>query len=241
MRDASLRWGLGIGGVGSALGIVVLFISARLLPVSATDTNQSFELAMTLILTLLVIRFGMLGVMLSGAYYAGVRVERERLEGLEAPREQGQGGEEAGAQPAMGAGMDRRGSLIAGVVVMFCYWLVSTLFTLLVPPAPQSATTRGSALDIVETALLSGVLFLTFGAAMGSLGGRSARARAGISGAFGTGGAGRSLLDRIAIPPLAPSQPISSQSVAPPAAPTPTPATSVDASVAPQPPVSRSE
>ena len=240
MRDASLRWGLGIGGVGSALGIVVLFISARLLPVSATDTNQSFELEMTLILTLLVIRFGMLGVMLSGAYYAGVRVERERLEGLEAPREQG--GEEAGAQPAMGAGMDRRGSLIAGVVVMFCYWLVSTLFTLLVPPAPQSATTRGSALDIVETALLSGVLFLTFGAAMGSLGGRSARARAGISGAFGgTGGAGRSLLDRIAIPPLAPSQPISSQSVAAPPTAMPTPATPVDAPVAPPPPLSRAE
>ena len=76
---------------------------------------------------------------------------------------------------------------------MFCYWLVSTLFGLLVPPAPQSAATRGSALDIAETALLSGALFLTFGAAMGSLGGRSVRARAGISGAFGglVGWAGR--------------------------------------------------
>ncbi len=238
MRDASLRWGLGIGGVGSALGIVVLFIAARLLPVSATDTNQSFELAMTLILTQLVIRFGMLGVMLSGAYYAGVRVERERLEGLAALREQE--GEVAGALPAAGTGAsaDRRGSLIAGVIVMFCYWLVSTLFGLLVPPAPQSAATRGSALDIAETALLSGALFLTFGAAMGSLGGRSVRARAGISGAFGgtsgMGGAGRSLLDRIAIPPLAPSQSVA----APPAA---TPAASVDAPVAPQSPHSSGE
>jgi multisubunit Na+/H+ antiporter MnhC subunit len=241
MRDASLRWGLGIGGAGSALGIVVLFIAARLLPVSATDTNQSFELAMTLILTQLVIRFGMLGVMLSGAYYAGVRVERERLEGLEALRERD--GEATGALPAAGTGAitDRRGSLIAGVIVLFCYWLVSTLFGLLVPPAPQSVTTRGSALDIVETALLSGALFLTFGAAMGSLGGRSARARAGVSGAFGgTTGVGRSLLDRIAIPPLAPSQSVS-QSVAAPAAPTPTPATSADAPVAPHPPHRSSE
>lgn len=233
MRDASLRWGLGIGGAGSALGIVVLFIAARLLPVSATDTNQSFELAMTLILTQLVIRFGMLGVMLSGAYYAGVRVERERLEGLEALREQG--------DEAAGASADRRGSLIAGVIVMFCYWLVSTLFGLLVPPAPQSATTRGSALDIVETALLSGALFLTFGAAMGSLGGRSARTRAGVSGAFGgMGGAGRSLLDRIAIPPLAPSQSVS-QSVAPPPTTTPTPAPPADAPVAPHPPATHAE
>lgn len=239
MRDASLRWGLGIGGAGSALGIVVLFIAARLLPVSATDTNQSFELAMTLILTQLVIRFGMLGVMLSGAYYAGVRVERERLEDLEALR--GQDGEATGALPATGASADRRGSLIAGVIVMFCYWLVSTLFGLLVPPAPQSVTTRGSALDIVETALLSGALFLTFGAAMGSLGGRSARTRAGVAGAFGGAGkTGRSLLDSIAIPPLAPSQSVS-QSVAAPVAPTPTPAASADAPVAPQPPASRAE
>jgi len=237
MRDASLRWGLGIGGVGSALGIVVLFIASRLLPISATDTNQSFELAMTLILAQLVIRFGMLGVMLSGAYYAGVRVERERLEGLEALREQG--GEAAGAQPMMGTNVDRRGSLVAGVIVMFCYWLVSTLFGLLVPPAPQSAATRGSAFDIVESAILSGVLFMTFGAAMGSLGGRSARARAGIPGAVGGAGrSGRSLLDSIAIPPLAPSQSVS-QSMAPP--PATTPAASVDAPVAPQSPYSSGE
>jgi multisubunit Na+/H+ antiporter MnhC subunit len=240
MRDASLRWGLGIGGVGSALGIVVLFIASRLLPISATDTNQSFELAMTLILTQLVIRFGMLGVMLSGAYYAGVRVERERLEGLAALREQGQGGEAAGAQLAAGAtSADRRGSLIAGAIVMFCYWLVSTLFGLLVPPAPQTAATRGSALDIVESAVLSGVLFMTFGAAMGSLGGRSARARMGIAGAFGAAGkTGRSLLDSIAIPPLTPPPSVSQSVAAPPAAP---PVASADAPVAPQSPHSSGE
>lgn len=226
MRDASLRWGLRIGGAGSALGIVVLFIAARLLPISATDTNQSFELVMGLILIQVLIGFGMFGVMLSGAYYAGVRVERERLAAL---REE-EGGEAAGALPMAGAGATRRDSLIAGVIVMLCYWFVSTLFGLLVPPVPQSAATRGSAFDIVERALVSGVFFLIFGAAMGSLGGRSGRARAGMPGA--SGGMGRSLLDRIAIPPLAPPQSVSQSVVMAPDAPMPMPAPLAEAAEA---------
>jgi hypothetical protein len=198
MRDTSVRWGLGIGGVGSALGIVVLFIAAHLLPISATDTNQSFELVMGLILIQVLVGFGMFGVMLSGAYYAGVRVERDRLAAL---REQQEG---AGGAPMTTTSADRRGSLIAGLIVMLCYWFVSTLFGLLVPPLPQTPATRGSALDIAERALLSGVFFLVFGAAMGSFGGRSARARVdGVSGA--SGGTGQSLFDRIVLPPRTPA------------------------------------
>src|SRR5262249_43949591 len=99
-----------------------------------------------------------LGIVLGLSYYAGLRVGMDLL----------QEPEQDGISPA-----DRLGPVLAGGLVMFLYWLITTLYVYVFPPFG----TRDSSLKAFLTHLLLGAVFIGLGAGLGGLGGRSPAAR----------------------------------------------------------------
>ncbi len=177
MREASLRWGLGMGAAAAALGAFALVAGALLSPISKTTTAMAVVFA-------LAIRYGLvlvaLGISLGFAYYAGMRVGRDRLLHNQV---------EGNATPVDEASVrsDRLDAAIAGGLTMVCYTIITTLYILVLPPAQQSAATQTSVGQVLVSRLVFAVIFVAFGAGLGGLGARAAAAR--------------SLLDRIVVTP----------------------------------------
>jgi hypothetical protein len=190
MRDSTLRWGLGMGLAGAALGIVTLVLGAVFLPIPQDSTAETVAAA---ILIRGILALVALGITLGLAYYAGLRVERDRV--------RGEGASQRGDTASFQA---RSGSLIAGFLVSFCWWFGTTLTGYLLPLLPQTASS-GASLSDFEQRLIWGALVTIIGTGLGGLGSR-------------TIAAGR-LLDRIVVSPTATTVPLASSAY--PAPPTP--------------------
>src|SRR5215467_7447758 len=110
MRDATFRWGLGMGLASAALGVFALLAGAFFfsIPLASTADTVAVDILVRCMLALLA-----LGFALGLAYYAGLQVERDRIRHLP----------EASATTALNAtAQDRIGSLTAGLLVTFCWW-----------------------------------------------------------------------------------------------------------------------
>ena len=196
MRDSTLRWGLGMGLAGAALGIATLVLGAFFLPIPQDSTAENVATAILIrgILALLA-----LGITLGLAYYAGLRVERDRVRS---------GGASASSGDTASF-QERSGSLIAGFLVSFCWWFGTTLTGYLLPLLPQAAGSAASLSDF-EQRLIWGVLVAIIGTGLGGMGSR-------------TIAAGR-LLDKIVVSPTATTVPLASTAYSAPASTTGDPA-----------------
>jgi|GEM_PF-2032773 hypothetical protein len=200
MQTATLRWGLGLGLAGAALGVVALLIGAFIFPIPPSTTAEAVAVA---ILVRGVLALLALGVTLGLAYYAGLRVERERQRDLADASLAEQVAEQpepldplAAAAPAATIASDpypasnpgdRLGSLIAGLLVAFCWWFATSLTGYLFRLLPQTASSAADPSQITER-LIWGALIVIVGAGLGGLGSRAPAAR--------------TLLDRIITPAL---------------------------------------
>jgi hypothetical protein len=181
MRDATFRWGLGMGLISAALGVFALLVGAFFFPIPLASTADSVAVAILIrgMLALLA-----LGITLGLAYYSGLQVERDRIRHLP----------EASASTALSASaQDRIGSLIAGLLVTFCWWFGTTLTGYLLPLLPQ---TKSSGADPSQFLLhlIWGGFIVVIGVGLGGLGSRMVAAR--------------TLLDRIMVSPQATTVPL---------------------------------
>jgi hypothetical protein len=181
MRDATFRWGLGMGLASAALGVFALLVGAFFFSIPVASTADS--VAVAILIRGMLALLG-LGVTLGLAYYAGLQVERDRIQHLP----------EASATTALSASaQDRIGSLIAGLLVTFCWWFATTLTGYLLPLLPQ---TKSSAADPSQFVLhlIWGGFIVVIGVGLGGLGSRMVAAR--------------TLLDRIMVSPQATTIPL---------------------------------
>ena len=160
MGSASIRWGLILGAIAAALGTGAQLLGYALLPQSGgvPVDNAVGVLLITGLLGLLA-----LALALGLAYFAGIRVERER------PRT---------TRPAeatlLDPGVVNRGPGFAGLLVTALYWLVTTLVGII------GGAEHGGPADpssFLTTRALLGLVLLAFGFGLGALGGRSPAAR----------------------------------------------------------------
>src|SRR5215472_12665903 len=100
MRDSTLRWGLGMGLVGAALGIAALLIGAFFFPIPSYSSADAVAVD---ILVRGLLALVALGLTMGLSYYAGLRVEQDRVRA-------------APSSPISGktTPQERSGSLIAG-------------------------------------------------------------------------------------------------------------------------------
>jgi hypothetical protein len=169
MRDASLRWGLGLGVTAALIGVVARLVGIVLAPIPAYTTAEN--VAVDLIVQTVLVLLG-IGIALGLSNYAGQRVERDRR--LAAAQAQATEGQEAGPLPD-----ERTGSLLAGTYVMICFWFMTALYQVLGPPLQQGASTaKPNPIQLVIT----GVIYALLGAGLGAWGGRAVAARALLSG-----------------------------------------------------------
>lgn len=158
MRETSLRWGLGLGAVAAVLGILAQIVAAQFSP---HGTAQPFEVVIRYLVIAAPLILLAFGIAVGLAYYAGLRAERDRPP--EPPRP-------PDAVPPWGG--ERRDSALAGTIVMAAYWVLTSLYALVLNMG--GATTLGA---FLSQRLTQGVLFLLFGFGMGALGGRAPAAR----------------------------------------------------------------
>ena len=178
MRDESLRWGLGMGAAAAILGTAALILGSLVEPVKRVTTAEAAALAIFIRGIFVLVT---LGIALGLAYYAGLRAERARLSADAA--------EDAPA-PGMSVSVQSQRSVavLAGGLTMFCYWLITSLYMLVLPPSTQPPTAQVDLLSFAENRLLFGIIFVLFGLGLGGLGGRAPAAQL--------------LLDRIVRSPL---------------------------------------
>jgi hypothetical protein len=180
MRDSTLRWGLGMGLVGAALGIAALLVGAFFFPIPPYSSADAVAVAIFVrgILALVA-----LGVTMSLSYYAGLRVEQDRLRATSpTPKND------------VTTPQERSGSLIAGLLVAFCWWFGTTLIGYLLPLLPGQPANSN---DFAQR-LIWGILIALIGTGLGGLGSRTYT--------------GRRLLDRVMVSPTAPTLPLSTYS-----------------------------
>lgn len=158
MRETSLRWGLGLGAVAAVAGIAAQLVAAQLMP---SGKPAPFDVAIRYLIVAGPLVLLALGLAIGLAYLAGLRAERDRP---------------AAPPPAPDAippwGGERRDSALAGTVVMAAYWVLTSLYTLVLNMggAPNFGT-------FLSQHLVQGIIFLAFGYGMGALGGRAPAAR----------------------------------------------------------------
>lgn len=158
MRETSLRWGLGLGAVAAVVGIAAQLVAARFMP---HGQPASFDVAIRYLIVAAPLVLLAVGLAVGLAYFAGLRAERDRPS--EPPRA-------PDAVPPWGG--ERRDSALAGTIVMAAYWLLTSLYALVLNMG--GAVTFGS---FLSQRLVQGILFLAFGYGMGALGGRAPAAR----------------------------------------------------------------
>ena len=168
MSESGLRWGLQIGVINAALGVLSLMIGAVFAPLQSQQPSVEAIVIPYFIRGILVLL--VLGVALGLSYYAGIRAERSRLELLALESADG-----AASQPSSAS--DRSGSVFAGALAMLVYWFVTTLYTYLFPVVPQGGTAGGSQVATLESHVVLGVVFVCLGAGLGGLGSRVPAAR----------------------------------------------------------------
>jgi len=174
-----------MGLASAALGIFALLIGAFFFPIPLSTTADAVAVAVLVRGTL---ALSALGITLGLAYYAGLRVERDRLRSLPAAQT-------TDSQPA--TAQDRFGSLIAGLLVTFCWWFGTTLTGYLMPLLPETASSAADPSQF-EQRLVWGALIAIIGMGLGGLGSRTLAARA--------------LLERIVASPSATTVPLTSTS-----------------------------
>lgn len=167
MRDESLRWGLGMGAVSAAMGTAALLLGSLVEPVQRVTTAEAAALAIFVRGIFVLVT---LGVALGLAYYAGLRAERARLTEAAAQSTDGSASTANEQNP-------RSVALLAGGLTMFCYWLITSLYLLVLPPSTQPSTAKLDVLAFIESRLLFGIIFVVFGLGLGGLGGRAPAAR----------------------------------------------------------------
>lgn len=177
MRDESLRWGLGMGAAAAILGTAALILGSLVEPVKRVTTAEAAALAIFIRGIFVLVT---LGIALGLAYYAGLRAERARLSA--------DASLEASPPGAAGTQNQRSVAVLAGGLTMFCYWLITGLYMLVLPPSTQPPTAQLDLLSFAENRLLFGIIFVLFGLGLGGLGGRAPAAQL--------------LLDRIVRSPL---------------------------------------
>src|SRR5262249_54530320 len=155
-QDTSVRWGGIIGGFGMIGGVFSYVLGGMLAPKPPGTTTADAVAVMVTVRGLLVL--AVLGIALGLSYYAGFRVGIDLLQKLD----------QDGDAPA-----DRLGPVLAGGLVMFLYWLATTLYVYLFPPFGTRDTSPGA----FVTHLILGAVFVGLGAGLGGLGGRSPATR----------------------------------------------------------------
>ncbi|MGH2514028.1 MAG: hypothetical protein ACRDHP_00070 [Ktedonobacterales bacterium] len=188
MRDIALRWGLGMGVLSAALGTGALLLGALIEPFKQVTTADAVALALFVRGMLVLIS---LGLALGLAYYAGLRVARTYFQIVLASADSAETATNTAIASLLGSSVlgtspDRKFTVLAGGLTMFCYWLITSMYIFVLPPTDQSVSPQGNALNFIETRLLLGVVYVLFGLGLGGLGGRAPAARL--------------LLDRIAMP-----------------------------------------
>jgi hypothetical protein len=159
MRETSLRWGLGMGAIAAALGVIAQVVGAQFRPAGSRAT---FDQAIKYLLIAGPLVLIALGVALGLAYYAGLRAERDRPPRASAAEDE---------LPQWGG--ERRDSAVAGALVMLAYWLLTSLYAFVLG-LREGGTDAGSFLG---QHIIQGILFLLFGYGLGALGGRAPAAR----------------------------------------------------------------
>jgi hypothetical protein len=179
MRDSTLRWGLGMGLVGAALGIVALLVGAFFFPIPSYSSADAVAVDILVRGALALVA---LGLTMGLSYYAGLRVEQDRVRA-------------ASPSPKTDTTtpQERSGSLIAGLLVAFCWWFGTTLTGYLLPLLPQTASSAANSNDF-EQRLIWGILIALIGTGLGGLGSRTLTARR--------------LLDRVMVSPTATTLPL---------------------------------
>lgn len=188
MRDTSLRWGLGMGVLSAALGTGALLLGAFIEPFKQVTTADAVALALFVRGMLVLIS---LGIALGLAYYAGLRVARAYFQSLAAAADSTETATNTAiasllGSTALGTSLDRKYTVLAGGLTMFCFWLITSMYIFVLPPTNQTVSPQGDILSFVETRLLLGVIYVFFGLGLGGLGGRAPAARL--------------LLDRLTLP-----------------------------------------
>jgi hypothetical protein len=179
-----LRWGARMGAFGAALGVASYLIGALLVPWKPTQATAEAVALVVFVRSLFVLVA--LGVTLGLAYYAGLRVGRER-----------HSQHQADIPPVEATVPDKRlDAVLAGTIVMLLYWFVTSLYVYAFPPFGQ----RDASLQTLGGRFLLGLLFICLGAGLGGLGARTASTRR--------------LVERVIIVP-APPVPVVSAPVAP--------------------------
>lgn len=215
MRDILLRWGMGMGVLAAAVGTGALLLGALIEPIKQVTSADTLALAFFVRGMLVLIS---LGVALGLAYYAGVRVARAYFQSLIASADSAETATNTAIASLAGMPVNRRYTVLAGGLTMFCYWLITSMYIFVLPPADQSSAPRTDILSFVETRLLFGFIYVVFGLGLGGLGGRVPAARL--------------LLDRIALAKPALTTPLATPVAT--AAPVPAPETPTP-SMAPEP------
>jgi hypothetical protein len=177
MQDSTLRWGLGMGLVGAALGIGALLVGAFFFPIPPLSSADAVAVA---ILVRGVLALVALGVTMGLSYFAGLRVEQDRVRALSP-------GSKTDTTP-----QERSGSLIAGLLVAFCWWFGTTLTGYLLPLLPGQPANSND----FEQRVIWGILVALIGTGLGGLGSRTFT--------------GRMVLDRVMVSPTATTIPLAS-------------------------------
>ena len=160
MRESSLRWALGLGGIAAFIGVLAAFAGNRVVPNSG---NVDINSAVLLLLVAGLFALLALGIALGLAYYAGLRAEQDRPRATVA------------VDPDLDPAAARRDSALAGLIVMALYWVFTTLYGLLFGPHTNTAGTSASSLLIQR--IVIGIVFLLLGFGLGALGSRAPAAR----------------------------------------------------------------
>jgi hypothetical protein len=175
MQDTGLRWGVTTGGFGAVIGVLSYVLGGVLEPVSSGPTTAEAVAVMVFVRGLLVL--AVLGIVLGLAYYAGLRVGMDMLQGLTQDED----------VPG-----DRVGPVLSGGLVMFLYWFATTLYVYLIPPLGK----RDASLQTFLVHLLLGAVFIGLGGGLGGLGGRAPVARRLLNRVVGAPLVSRATVDR---------------------------------------------
>ncbi len=154
MDRTSLRWGLLLGGVSAAIGIVSLLIWVALLPLQGSNADATQIVVVILIRA--VVRLVFLALALGVAYYGGYRIEQERT-----------------AMQGTLTSQRRMDAVLAGGLILLVDWLAQTVFMYATGITGQ----RGPVLSFVGSQLVFGVICVLFGAGLAGIGARDQASR----------------------------------------------------------------
>lgn len=159
MRQVSLRWGLGMGAVAAALGVISLLIGLALTSFQQPGMDPTGLVVVILVRAVVrLLFFGMAGGL---AYYAGYRFERARALARE----------ELAAEPD--PQQNRMEAVLVGGLVLLCDWVVQTAFIYVT----GMSGAQPNVFAFLGSQLVLGAICVLFGAGLGGLGARDVATR----------------------------------------------------------------